>query len=374
MGTDASVPNNELLHETAGATMNRKPGIDHSLVYDGLLFATHRDRCRYIGKSGAEKARWREQNKGKFQRIEDVQQEPQLGPPAHIGAAPTGLDWGTSSPDIRNDGDDDSTISLVGHCSPPYRPASLPKENLPSGPAHTELLPSPEATTRETKVPKTQTPVVDPGHKGGRSGSRQLEKQKVPERNSKAGRKRSHKRMRIVLGALKEYPILARAAEKAGIHRKTLAYWLKRSEAGDDGYDIEWQGVQWRFHEHCKSAIEEAHDMLLGLVWHMAMGVTFKIDPVLVALGCEGDDAYARDQNGNFIEETTGQPNLKMIRFCLEWMRPEKWGKHPKSDITETGGVLVIGERTQESEDCYAASIKARKWKSVSRNVRGLRA
>jgi len=63
--------------------------------------------------------------------------------------------------------------------------------------------------------------------------------------------------MRTVLDSLSEYPILSEAANKAGIHRKTLAYWLKRSAAGDAGYDIEWQGVIWRFHEHCQSAIDD---------------------------------------------------------------------------------------------------------------------
>jgi hypothetical protein len=64
----------------------------------------------------------------------------------------------------------------------------------------------------------------------------------------------SPERMRIVFDSLTEVPILNHAATKAGIHRKTLEYWLRRSAAGDAGYDIEWQGMEWRFHEHCTSA------------------------------------------------------------------------------------------------------------------------
>jgi hypothetical protein len=30
-----------------------------------------------------------------------------------------------------------------------------------------------------------------------------------------------------------------------------------------------------------------------------------------------------------------------MLRFLLEWQRPEKWGKHPKIDVPQKGGVLV---------------------------------
>jgi hypothetical protein len=325
MGIYASIANNDpalaaLLRETAAATVNRKPEIDYSPVYDGLQFGTHGDRCRYIGMSSTQQSRWREQNKGRFQRIEDVQQELQLGPPDNMGVASIG--------------------------------------------------PSAVAATTETKEPQTQTTSPgDPGHKRRRRDNSQPEKQKLPARNPKVGRKLSPERMRMVLDALGEIPILGRAATKAGIHPKTLAYWLKCSAAGYDGYDIEWQGEQWRFHEHCEAAIAEAEDMLHFLVWQMAMGIKFKTDPSLVKLGYQGVDAYAKDENGDFIEEGVRRPNLKMMRFYLAWKRPETWGKRPKSGIPRTGGVLVIGERAGKSENNYAGSIRARKWKSISRKV-----
>ena len=49
--------------------------------------------------------------------------------------------------------------------------------------------------------------------------------------------------MRIVLNTLRERPILHHAAHEADIHRKTLERWIRRSEAGDNGYDIRWQGI-----------------------------------------------------------------------------------------------------------------------------------
>jgi hypothetical protein len=101
--------------------------------------------------------------------------------------------------------------------------------------------------------------------------------------------------MQIVLDSLTEVPILNHAATKAGIHRKTLEYWLRRSAAGDAGYDIEWQGIEWRFHEHRTSAIDEADDSLRAVMWQIAMGVVSKTD-----------------ENGNFIVEACGQPNMKM--------------------------------------------------------------
>src|SRR5664279_2399644 len=47
-------------------------------------------------------------------------------------------------------------------------------------------------------------------------------------------------------------------------------------------------------------------------MWH-AMGVVSKTD-----------------ENGNFIVEVCGQPNMKMAPHFLEWQRPEKWGKRRK--------------------------------------------
>ena len=111
------------------------------------------------------------------------------------------------------------------------------------------------------------------GRKRGRSGGRQIKKQKLPAGIYKVDRKLSPERMRVVIESLREVPILSQAASKAGIHRKTLEYWLKCSEAGDDGYDIEWREVIWRFHEHCQTAIEEAYDKVLGPAWEFAMGV-----------------------------------------------------------------------------------------------------
>ena len=49
---------------------------------------------------------------------------------------------------------------------------------------------------------------------------------------------------------------------------------------------------------------------LRAVMWQIAMGVVSKTD-----------------ENGNFIVEACGQPNMKMARHFLEWQRPEKWGK-----------------------------------------------
>jgi hypothetical protein len=98
--------------------------------------------------------------------------------------------------------DDDGNVSLVGHCSPPNKPALLPapvKETLPSGSTQTEQLPIAEAATGKTQGPQTQTipPIEGTVRKRKRSDSRQLKKQKPPARNSKAAQKLSLRRGQI---------------------------------------------------------------------------------------------------------------------------------------------------------------------------------
>jgi hypothetical protein len=128
-----------------------------------------------------------------------------------------------------------------------------------------------------------------------------------------------------------------------------------------------------RFHEHCESAIGEAHIKLLDEMFHIAMGgPVYKKDQRLLALGFEGPDAYAKDENGNLIIEAIRPPNLKIQLLLLQWMRPERWGKQrrKKIDVLQRGGVLVIGDRTKKPKIGSAASINARRWKSYSRKVR----
>jgi hypothetical protein len=88
--------------------------IDQSRVADGFLFATHRDRCLYLGKSVDDRPRWLRDNVGKWQRIEDVQQEaPPLRPcesKINVGPMPAEPADSSSSPDVRNDGDDEADV------------------------------------------------------------------------------------------------------------------------------------------------------------------------------------------------------------------------------------------------------------------------
>jgi hypothetical protein len=314
---------------------DRKPVIDYTRIADGLLFATPTDRYHYVGQWSWEKSQWLEQNPDKWRRLEDVEQEiAQLRSPVEpettLEAGPAEPNGQKSSP-TRKDADDES-VSLVGTTPEPC---------------------SPEAATSETNESETDTtPLEEMDHKQGRAGGRPRKKRKLSAKVLKARRKR----MRVVLEYLREVPILSHAASKAGIHRKTLEYMIRRSKADGDGYDIELDGLMWRFHELVEFAIEEAHDKILEVAWKIAMGEPYKKD------GYEVPHLYVRPPNG------------KMIRFLLELLYPEKYGKHPKVEIPRTGGVLVIGATPKKRENNSAASTKVKKWKSMSAMVRKIKA
>jgi hypothetical protein len=119
--------------------MKRKPVIDYTRVADGFLFATHGDRCSYLGTSSCYKPQWLKQNAGRFVRIEDIQRE--AASPAARGesevnvvAASSGPNHQMSSLGVRKDGGEESNVALVdnpaGDSSPPYQPTSLPPSEI----------------------------------------------------------------------------------------------------------------------------------------------------------------------------------------------------------------------------------------------------
>ena len=335
---------------------DRKPVIDTTRVADGFLFDTHRLRCQYLGKTTSEKRPWLEEHKGQFQRVENVLRE-SAQPPDEIRAARNELTCQTSYPDSRNE-DDDHDNSLSG-CSAPCQPESMPAPvngNVPSVSTQTETPLSAEAAMTETDEPKAAaTPVGAKGRKQARrGGGRQSKKQRPAAKVTNACGKFSPERARVVLDSLSERPIQSDAAEKAGIHRRTLENWIKRSKAGDDGYDIEHEDVTMRFHVHCEWSKEAATDKILEKAYLIAMG-----------------KAYVADENGALTLESVGPPDPKMMRFVLEWMRPEVYGKKaPKLDIPQRSGVVLVCAPEKPKRTCPAASIKARSWKALSRKFR----
>jgi hypothetical protein len=207
-----------------------------------------------------------------------------------------------------------------------------------------------EAPMKQTEEPKAAArPVGAKGRKPARAGGRQRKKRRLSAKALKARRKL----MLAVLEYLPECPVLSDAARKAGVHRKKLEYWIKRSKAGDDGYDFECEGLIWRFHELVDFAIEEANDKVDEVAWKLAMGELYKNEH-----GVEVPHLYVR------------RPNGKMMRFLLERKFPEKYGKHPKVDVPQQGGVVLIGAPKKPKRTVAPASVKARQWKAFSRRVR----
>ena len=267
--------------------------------------------------------------------------------------------------------------------TPPHEPTSPPTPlttTVENGTTKAELLPRTEAATTETKGSKAEPTLPGTtGRKRGRSGS-QPGKQKPPAGISKSTPKLSPKIMRIILNSLRKYPVQWHAASKAGIHRKTLEYWLKRSAAGDPGYDLKWEGLEGRFHEHCESAIAEARQRLDDEMLERALGydkvltrqgrVMYKIDQDLVSQGYQGRDAYLKDENGKPVPETVHKEDTKAQLHVLKRFRPNTWAKRPKIDAPREGGVLVIGDVTKKPKYNRAASVRARKWKADSRRIR----
>jgi hypothetical protein len=125
--------------------------IDKSLVFDEFLFATHLDRCRYIGTSARDRSQWLKDNVGKWHRIRDVQQEaaplwPRAECESNVEAIPAGWSSPTSPGDVRNKSDDDGAALLVPaeDRSPAYKP--------PSAMAPQAIVPPPLACTTESEI------------------------------------------------------------------------------------------------------------------------------------------------------------------------------------------------------------------------------
>ena len=338
--------------------------INQSLVVGDILLATPRDRCSYLGTETRFRAKWLADHPGSWRYVKDIPKEAGL-----LVKTETELRTVEAGPSETGDDEDDVVLvdTLGGDRSPPLEPTSLPtpvKADATNGSTKAELPGRAAPPTSEVMGPETETTSLGAvGRKRGRSGGRQLKKHKP--------RKLSPATMRMILDGLAEHLVKGDAAAKAGISRKTLGYWLKHSEAGEDVYDVEWRGETAKFHEHCESAMGEAEDKVEAALLDFAMGgVVYKYDEFLLSLGYEGPDAYLRDENGDPVVETVRKAIPKMMRLYLERKRPERWGKHRKLDVPRNGGVLVVGDTPKKLKNSTAASIRARKWKSVSNMIR----
>jgi hypothetical protein len=275
-------------------TMTSLSPINEGLVFGGFLFVDMISRNRFIRTEIAHRQQWLDLNGNKWTPLPSTSEDA----PSHV----------------------DAEINL--------RPTEI-------GPISSNPRPHPKQD--EENAAATDSAKVSEIEGCGPRASTDREKRQP---------KLSPERMRIVLESLQKSPCHWRAAEKAGVHPKTLAYWLRRSEAGEDGYEITWQGLSGRFHELCAAAIDVAEDRVFEAALQMALGVKYP-----------GLDVYVIP------------PDRKMLRFLLAWKFPEKYGRQRKINATHRGAVLVIGERANRRESNTAASIRSRRLKLLAKKT-----
>lgn len=155
-------------------------------------------------------------------------------------------------------------------------------------------------------------------------------------------------------------PVVRVICERASISRDGLAYWIKKSQAGQlgcgDGFDLVIDGTTRRFHEWYYDAFQDGVDLVEEAGFKLGMGkykevltfkgrVQYQIDPELEALGFEGSEAWLRDENGKPIPETIEKLDPDMTRFILKAHRPDTYVNTQKIDVTHKGGVLVVGAK-----------------------------
>jgi hypothetical protein len=293
------------------------PKIDYALTADGLLFGSNRDRCLYLGKSRKDRPQWLKENPGNYWRLDDLEIEPdrpdQPDRRQSVAPAPAQPTFEPASSDVRK-GSDDADVAAATrpaeNSTAQCRPALPPAPVKPGAPPQPKPQPYIEPAVNDIERPKVVvSPVEATVCNQEHSGTCRRENQQAPgqrrKTRSKAAQRLLAERMLIVIEALTERPIYRDAAEKAGVHHKTLEYWLKCSKAGNEDYEIEWQDYTLPFHEHCATAIDIAHDKILTSAWELAMGVRIRFE------------------DGNLIEEVVGRPNGKMMRFFLELVGEE---------------------------------------------------
>jgi hypothetical protein len=363
-----------------------EPVFDPSVLPYPIEFIHSGVQCRYFGTENRFRRKFLDENKGWWRPYKPNEHgvdflQASIEKEVQSGAAPTQPNCETSRHGIRNSSADEGNVAsvdeLAQHRSPPHKPTSPPtsiKENSESVPMKAEPPPAPKSANRKIGSSTTDiTPFEATSRKARGDGNRHTHQER-PAAAVKGERKRSHELMRKILDDLADGHYLSHAARNAGVHRKTVDYWIKRSAAGDVGYDLEWREVSWKFHELCKIARDVYEDTLLDGMIELGMGrVVYKTDPFLSdVLGLTGPDAYAVDENGDFIVEAVTPPKPKWIRLWLEIRRPDVWAerKHRKSNIRT--GVLIVGSNVPKDrpDKAIEASVKIRQLKALSKRMR----
>jgi hypothetical protein len=197
------------------------------------------------------------------------------------------------------------------------------------------------------------------------SRSSDLAKAPVSLRTREPGRRYNPKTLRNVVKWAREMPVIRVICERARVTRAGLAYWIKKSAAGEigcgDGFDVTINGETRRFHDWYYDAFSDGVDRVEEAAFKLANGthmealsyrgrVNYQEDPDLLALGFEGPEAWKRDKNNRPIPEAIAKLDPDMTRFILKAHRPERYINTQKIDVTHKGGVLVVGTQMKRED------------------------
>lgn len=195
--------------------------------------------------------------------------------------------------------------------------------------------------------------------------SREIARQRS---RSLVGRKSTPGTLLLILKTVSETPVIGHVVKCAGIARSTLEYWIEKSKRGveGDGFDLTISGETRRFHEWFQDAVETGKDRVRKAVWDAALGegkhgteigtyqgrVVYQEDPDLIKLGAlRGTSAaWLRDERGNPVPVSWAKADLETLRWLLERIDPENFGRKESIEHLHKGGVLVVGAKLSSAD------------------------
>lgn len=197
------------------------------------------------------------------------------------------------------------------------------------------------------------------------------------QRAVNGGKKFTQERLKRLIAACTEMPVANSACLRANIHMTTLKYWLQKSSEGapGDGFDVVYgkgeEQVSIRFHEAWDAAMTSGVEAVEAATIKRAKGyrevltfqgrVKYQEDPVKLALGLTGAEAYLLDEFDAPIPETVEKMDPDLAMFILKARKPEVYGTKQQIDVNHRGGVLVVGMTAKTPQDLNVLEAEYRR-------------
>ena len=194
------------------------------------MFRDRRERNFYIGRlSPRQRKEWLRDHPERWQTREDALRDLQARAGIDIKAEPAESCSTTLANEVRTSAESEGPLPVPAEDKRlPDRPAANAtpptianaEATAAAGDEIKDDVASADALLGDCSRPCEPTSLPTPVKENAK-------KQKPPAGISKSTPKLSPKIMRIVLNSLRECPILYHAADAAGIHHKTLEYWIR---------------------------------------------------------------------------------------------------------------------------------------------------